>query len=114
MSPKNTLLINVGLTALGWFGFAASSVADPGPPATPGQPAAPAAVPAPSRIPTVLSLKDGRILLGKVQADDSGYSVVQNGGVLRFRKELVEGTFGSLQEVYRFKADRIPERDPDE
>ena len=42
------------------------------------------------------------------------YSVLQNGGVLRFRKELVEGAFGSIQEVYRFKAERVPARDPDE
>src|SRR4051794_12568548 len=113
MSPKNTLL-NVGLTALGWFGFAASrdALADPGPSAPPGQPAAMAVAPSPS--PTVLSLSDGRVLQGKVQADGNGYSVHQNGGVLRFRKELVEGVFGSLQDVYRFKAGRVPERDPDE
>src|SRR4051812_41273196 len=113
MSPKNSLL-NVGLTALGWFGFAASSVADPGPtpPPVPPQPAA-AATPT-STSPTLLSLIDGRVLPGKIQADDSGYSVLGHGGVIRFRKELVEGAFGSYQEIYRFKAERVPGRDPDE
>jgi hypothetical protein len=111
MSPKNSLL-NVGLTAVGWFGFVASSAADPGSSPPPGQPQ-PAAV-APSPSPTVLSLYDGRVLQGKIQVDDSGYSLLQNGGMLRFRKEQVEGAFGSLHEVYRFKAERVPGRDPDE
>src|SRR4051794_2422177 len=111
MSPKNSLL-NVGLTALGWFGFAASSVADPGLPPPPGQ-AQPAAV-APSPSLTVLSLYDGRVLQGKIQVDDTGYSLLQNGGTLRFPKALVEGAFSSVQEIYRFKAERVPERDPDE
>src|SRR4051794_11929809 len=107
MSPKNSLL-NVGLAALGWFGFAASSdaLADPGPSAPPVPPAAMAAAPSPSS--AVLSLYDGRILPGKIQVDEKGYSVHQNGGVLRFRKELVEGVFGSLAEIYRFKAGRVP------
>jgi hypothetical protein len=119
MSPKNSLL-NVGLTALGLYGLAASSVADPGLPAPPGQSPAAAATAAPSSASssapaaTMLSLVDGRVLPGKIRADASGYSVIQNGGELRFRKELVEGAFGSLQEVYRFKADRVPDRDPDE
>src|SRR5271168_3040517 len=111
MSPKNSLQ-NVGLAALGWLGFAASrvSAADPVPPAPPGPPVA--AAPSPSS--TVLSLYDGRVYQGKIQVDDSGYSVFQNGGVLRFRKELVEGAFGSIREVYRFKSERVPARDPDE
>ena len=104
----------VGLTALGWLGFAASIDvrADPGPSAPPGQPAAMAV--APSASSTVLSLYDGRVLQGKIQGDGNGYAVIQNGGVLRFRKEQVEGAFSSLQDVYRFKAGRVPERDPDE
>src|SRR4051812_22560844 len=105
MSPKNSLF-NVGLTALGWLGFAASldALADPGPSTPPGQPAAMAV--APSTTPTVLSLYDGRILQGKIQADDKGYTLHGNGGVLQFRKDQVEGAFGSLPEVYRFKAER--------
>jgi len=108
MSPKNPLQ-NVGLAALGWLGFAVSYAmgADPAPP---GQ----AVAVAPSPSPTVLSLYDGKVYQGTVQVDETGYSVVQNGGVLRFRKELVEGAFGSIREVYRFKAERVPARDPDE
>jgi hypothetical protein len=113
MSPKNSLL-HVGLTALGWFGFAASSVADPGPRPSPVPPQSPAAATVPSSPPTFLSLNDGRVLQGKIQGDDSGYSLLQQGGILRFRKELVEGAFGSYQEIYRFKAERVPGRDPDE
>jgi hypothetical protein len=62
----------------------------------------------------VLALYDGKVYQGKIQVDGTGYSVVQNGGVLRFRKELVEGAFGSIEEAYRFKAARVPARDPDE
>jgi hypothetical protein len=62
----------------------------------------------------VLSLYDGKVYQGKIQVDDTAYSVLQNGGVLRFRKELVEGAFGSIREVYRFKSERVPARDPDE
>ena len=111
MSPKNRFQ-NVGLAALGWLGFAALRVtaADPAPPAPPG----PAEAVAPSPSPTVLSLYDGKVYQGKIQVDETAYSVVQNGGVLRFRKELVEGAFGSIREVYRFKAERVPARDPDE
>src|SRR3954464_2439973 len=111
MSPKNSLL-KVGLTALGSMGLAALSAADPASPPATAQPQASAAAPSPS--PTVLSLYDGRVLQGKIQVDDSGYSLLQNGGMLRFRKELVEGAFDSLHEVYRFKAERVPGRDPDE
>ena len=111
MSPKNSLQ-NVGLAALGWLGFAApcATGADPVPPAPQGQ----AVALAPSPSPTVLSLYDGKVYQGTVQVDETAYSVVQNGGVLRFRKELVEGAFGSIREVYRFKAERVPARDPDE
>src|SRR3954452_7504585 len=111
MSPKNSLL-KVGLTALGSMGLAALSAADPASPPATAQPQASAAAPSPS--PTVLSLYDGRVLQGKIQVDDAGYSLLRNGGVLRLRKELVEGAFGSIQEVYRFKAGRLPDRDPDE
>src|SRR4051794_26072971 len=111
MSPKNSLF-NVALTALGWFGFTSSSdaLSDPGHVPPPGQPAAIAAAPTPTSG-TVLSLYDGRVLQGKIQVDGNSYSVLQNGGVLRFRKEQVEGVFDSVQEVYRFKAGRLPERD---
>jgi hypothetical protein len=108
MSPKNPFA-NVGLAALGWLGLALlcgpSAGADRDPPAA-------AAVQSP--VPTVLTLYDGKVYQGKIQVDDTGYSVVQNGGVLRFRKDLVEGAFGSLEEAYRFKAARVPARDPDE
>jgi hypothetical protein len=100
MLPKNAF-VNIGLTALGalGIGFGFAIAADE---------------PGPSPAPTVLALYDGRIYRGTIAVDDTGYSVRQNGGVLRFRKELVEGTFGSVLEVYRFKAERLPARDPDE
>src|SRR5262249_31538686 len=90
--------------------------ADPQPSAPPGQPAAPAAVapPAPSPSGTVLSLYDGKVYRGKIRVDDTGYSVLQNGGGLHFRKELGGGGYSSVEEVYRAKAARVPARDPDE
>jgi hypothetical protein len=112
MSPKNPIP-NAGLAALGWLGLALlcgpSAGADPDPPVAVAPAAAELSPP-----PTVLTLYDGKVYRGKIQVDDSGYSVVQNGGVLRFRKDLVEGAFGSLEEAYRFKAARVPARDPDE
>ncbi len=67
---------------------------------------------APSPSPTVLSLYDGKVYQGKIQVDETSYSVLQNGGILRFRKELVEGAFDSMQGVYRFKAVAASARRP--
>jgi hypothetical protein len=109
MSPKITLLKAV-LTALGLLGLARPSVADPGAPDPTGRTASPA----PSSSSTVLLLNDGRVLEGKLSENESGCLLHIKGNVLPVRKHLVLGAFGSIQEAYRFQADRLPERDPDE
>ncbi len=108
MSPKNHRLHNTGLTALAWLGLAAwgpvvTMSAEP-----------PVGTAAPANRVCVLALTDGRVLTGMVKTDAAGYALTQHGGTMHFRKAQVEGIFGSLPEVYRFKADRVPARDPDE
>lgn len=111
MSPKNSRL-TVGLTALGLLGFSATRAANPvALPAPSGPSQAPAAV-ATSR--TVLLLSDGQVLKGQIREEGDQYVVRQPGGEIRRHKSLVEGTFDSVEAVYRFKLSQTNERDPDD
>ncbi len=110
MSPNKSLL-TVGLTALGLLGYAASCAADPGvSPAPPGQPSAPASTPTH----TVLLKTNGDLLTGPITVEGDHYIVHKSGGPIPVPKRLVENTFESLADVYRYRLERAPERDPDE
>jgi hypothetical protein len=112
MSTKKPLL-TIGLTALGLSsGTVAFRAADSGPSAPPGPSASAAASAAPA--PAVLLMSDGRVLQGFVSEDQDGYVLKQRGGQLHFRKEKMEKIFHSIGEVYQYKRDRLPDRDPDE
>ena len=62
----------------------------------------------------VLLLYDGRILRGKLTETDDGYLLAQKLGELRIRRRDVEKIFDSLQNVYQYKAERLPQGDPEE
>ncbi len=110
MSPKN-ILLTVGLTALGFFGYAATRSAYSGDPVPPSGPSAAPASPA---TPSVLLLTNGRLIQGPITRDEDNYVISQNGGEIRFHKSQVEDVFGSLVDVYKYKLDQIPVNDPDE
>lgn len=117
MSSKIPSLTAAGVTAVGVLWGATRSVAEPqDAPPMPVPPAARPGSPAPSEAsrPTVLLLSDGRILQGEIVEDPTGYFLKHKIGVKHFTRRNVLGTFRSLDEVYRFKAGRVPEDDPDE
>ena len=109
MSPKTNLL-TAGLTALGLCGFVAPGVAIPAEPPPSGQ--SPAKAPSPS--PTVLLLSNGKVLTGPISEDGSNYVIKQGVNELRYPRRDVEGAFVSLEDAYRYKRARVPDRDPDE
>src|SRR4051812_30767980 len=112
MSTKKSLL-NVGLTALGLSsGLAASRAEVPGPAGPPG-PSSTALAPAAPTLSVVL-LSDDRVLQGFLSEDDKGYVLKQRGGLLPLRKSQVQQVFRSVAEVYQYKRDQLPDRDPDE
>lgn len=125
MSPKNPRL-TVGLTALGMFGTAAILAVGASDPVAPtGQPpvaeSAPESAPSSSPTPTaatttVLLMYNGRLIQGQgpITREGDEYVLRQRGGVIRFPERQVEGAFGSIAELYRFKTEQIPEGDPDE
>ncbi len=61
-----------------------------------------------------LLLSNGQILQGVVSEDQAGYRVAQRVGVLKVARKRVEGVFGSVREIYRYKLDQLPERDSEE
>src|SRR5262249_15154243 len=100
-----------GLIALGLFGLAASRVAYSG---APDPPSGPSPAPASSPPHTVLLLSNGRVLQGEIKEAGDTYELHQKGGVIKFPKSTVEGTFSSIAEVYKYKRASVPDRDPDE
>jgi hypothetical protein len=107
MSTKNALLA-AGLIGAGLAAVMARAVAQ-GP--APSVPAAPSPAPSP---PTVLLKSNGDVVRGTVTEMDDGYLVKTPLGTLPFRRSEVEHAFGSLREVYLYKASRVPDRDPEE
>lgn len=61
-----------------------------------------------------LLLADGRLIQGVITEDDANYVVTQKVGPIRVPKKKAERAFSSLQEVYRYRLERVPEDDPSE
>src|SRR5208283_3629075 len=66
------------------------------------------------RQPVIVLLHDGRIVKGVLSEEDATYVVTQPIGVMRFPKKRVEKVFASIQEVYSYKLEQLPEQDFDE
>ncbi len=66
------------------------------------------------RQPVIVLLHDGRIVKGALSEEDSVYVVTQPIGVMRFPRKRVEKVFASIQEVYSYKLEQLPEKDFDE
>ncbi len=113
MSPKIPSFAAAGLTLLGLFEGSSRAHARPfDPPGSP-QPAASTATQAPAES-SVLLLPSGQIFEGKVLEDSNGYALKHHLGVMHFARRNVVGVFRSVEEVYRYKLDRLPQNDPDE
>ena len=111
MSPKNSLL-KAGLSALGLFGVAVSGLADPPAFVPPDQ--ATSAAPVSESEDAVLLMSDGQVFRGKVTETAKGYLIRQKGNTFPKPRASVQGVFHSLDEAYRFQANHVPARDPDE
>src|SRR5262249_49093568 len=61
-----------------------------------------------------LLLSNGQIMQGIVSEDQGQYQVLQRIGVLKYPKKRVEGVFGTIREIYRYKLEQLPESDSDE
>jgi len=59
-------------------------------------------------------LSDGRLIKGTLSEEDSMVIVTQPIGSMRFPKKRIEKLFNSMQEVYRYKLEQLPENDFDE
>lgn len=111
MSPK-TFSIAAGLAVIGfvWTASNADASRSDEPEPLSNRPT----VPVVDSSERVLLLYDGRILRGKLTETDDGYLLAQKLGQLRIRRREVEKDFESLQEVYAYKAERLPQDDPEE
>ena len=110
MSPKTPSLA-AGLAALGFLWPAMPCVARQAVPPMPT--AAPSPSPSASKS-SVILLSNGTVLRGELRETDAGLVVMQKMGPIFKNKREVEGTFGSIEEVYRYKYDRLAREDPDE
>jgi hypothetical protein len=99
------------MSVLGLFGWAVQDRASPEEP-KPATATPPDGAPASQK--AVVLLTDGRIITGTVSEEESGYVITQPVGAMRFPKNRVEKTFGSIREVYQYKLEQLPERDFDE
>jgi hypothetical protein len=114
-TSRSTFLI-VALSTVGLVGWTAAK------PDNQDDPAAPAAAPAPAgpgtaakdRQPVIVLLHDGRLVSGVLSEEDAMIVVTQPIGAMRFPKKRVEKVFASIQEVYGYKLEQLPEDDFDE
>ena len=116
MSPTNRFL-TVGLTALGLLGSSAKSFAAPQetPPGSSLRSAPAPTTPAPDAgQPRVLLLYNGEHLTGEMTEDDKSFVIHRDGGEIVVAKDRVEESFASIADLYQYKLNQIPEKDPDE
>ncbi len=113
MAPLNRKY-RAGLVALGLLGTSLDADAQDTAPRLPAMLPAPAPPNAPAF--AVLVLSNGRMLQGNVTESASGdtYELHMTGGVIPVPKRDVAHRYGSLDELYRSKAARLPASDPDE
>lgn len=62
----------------------------------------------------IVLLTDGHIVKGVVREDETAVIVTQPVGAMRFPRRRIESVFGSIQEVYKYKLQQLPENDFDE
>ena len=113
-TSRSTFLI-VALSTLGLAGWTVGNDNQDDPAIS--APASAAARPggaALDRQPVIVLLHDGRIVKGVLSEEDAIYVVTQPIGVMRFPKKRVEKVFASVQEVYSYKLEQLPEQDFDE
>jgi hypothetical protein len=67
-----------------------------------------------ARQPSFVLLTDGRLVTGVVSEEDSTVVVTEPIGAMTFPKKRVERVFASIQGVYAFKVEQLPENDFDE
>ena len=117
MYTKNLIPL-VGLAALGWLGFSASAAVAQGVPSGGGQDMTPRPIPAPTPAPrpSVLLLTTGQIQTGVIEDDPDGnaYLLKVRGGTFRVDKSRVEHVASSIEDLYRYRAGRLPQGDADE
>ena len=65
------------------------------------------------RRPLIVLLRNGRMIKGLVSEEDGVYLVTQPIGVMRFPKSQVEKVFTSIQNIYAYKLEQLPEEDFD-
>jgi hypothetical protein len=113
-TSRSTFLI-VALSTLGLAGWTVGNdnQDDPAIPAPAFAAARPGGA-ALDRQPLIVLLHDGRIVKGLLSEEDAIYVVTQPIGVMRFPKKRVEKVFASVQEVYSYKLEQLPEQDFDE
>jgi hypothetical protein len=100
-----------GWSALGQDGQQSHDGPVPGPAVSPS---APGSSPAASNPVQFVLLSDGRIVKGVVAEEESMVVVTQPVGSMKFPKKRVERVFDSMQEVYAYKLEQLPENDFDE
>lgn len=111
MSPYITSLV-LGL-------IASSPVASPARPDEPAQ-AAVAPDPAPpgpaGKARSVILLSNGNLKVheGTILEEGESYVLKHRSGTVRLPRRDVERVFGSIEEVYTYKVEDLPDRDPDE
>lgn len=76
-----------------------------------GQPAPAGTTPPPE--PTLILLKNGKVLHGQILEDTAGYVLKHKVGTIRFPRRDVEGAFVSLEDAYKHKLEQTP-NDADE
>jgi hypothetical protein len=62
----------------------------------------------------IVLLTDGHIVKGVVREEETAVVVTQPVGAMRFPRRRIESVFGSIQEVYKYKLEQLPENDFDE
>jgi hypothetical protein len=111
MSTNIRIRVMIGLTVIGSIGWATvREHADADEP----RGNSPAEAVAPAAAERYLLLIDGRIVKGVITEDETEFHVDQSVGVMRFRKQKVDGVFNSLHDAYLHRVEQLPERDSEE
>jgi hypothetical protein len=105
-------VLGLGLLSIPASGLASFEVQGQDPAEKPA--GAAAAKPAEAATVRVVLLTDGHIVKGLVREEEAAVVVTQPAGVMRFPRRRIDNVFGSIQEVYKYKLEQLPENDFDE